>query len=246
MGEKPRSLFQKASAKRLARHLSRFFVLWSEDVAFRDTICSMDALLLLVQDYGYAIVFFWTLFEGETIVALAGFAAYQGHLRLEYIIPIAIVGAMLGDHVYFYFGRFKGRQFLVKHPRTSAKVERIHRLVEEYQGWIIFGSRFMYGFRTVIPIALGVGKVSGLKFFLFNFLGAVVWAILFAFGGYVFGNAIEYFLGNMKRVEGFFALGLLAIFLTAQVAMWWGRKRNERLVASFSEHAADKTENRLL
>ncbi len=200
----------------------------------------MDFLLALIQDYGYAIVFLWTLFEGETIVALAGFAAYQEHLRLEYIIPIAIVGAMLGDHAFFYFGRYKGRQFLLKHPRTSVKVERIHLLLEQYHGWIIFGSRFMYGFRTIIPIALGVGRVSGLKFFFFNFLGAVVWAILFAFGGYVFGNAIEYFLGNMKKVEGFFALGLLAVFLIAQAAMWWGRRRNERLVSSFSPAPPDE------
>lgn len=197
----------------------------------------MDTLLWLVQNYGYAIVFVWTLLEGETVVALAGFAAYQGYVKLEYIIPVAIVGAMLGDHAFFYFGRYKGRQFLLKRPRISGKVERIHVLLERYHGWIIFGSRFMYGFRAIIPIALGVGRVSGLKFSLLNLLGAIVWSILFAFGGYVFGNAVEYFLGNMKKVEGFFALGLLAIFCIAQAAMWWGRKRNERLVASLPEDA---------
>ncbi|MDO8520883.1 MAG: DedA family protein [bacterium] len=194
----------------------------------------MDTLLWLIQNYGYAIVFIWTFLEGETIVALAGFAAYQGYLRLEYIIPIAIVGAMLGDHAFFYFGRYKGRQFLAKHSRLNEKAERIHLLVERYHGWIIFGSRFMYGFRTIIPIALGVGRVSGLKFFFFNFLGAVVWAVLFAFGGYVFGNAAEYFLGNVKKIEGFFVLGLVAIALIAQVVMWWGRRRNERLLTSVS------------
>lgn len=200
----------------------------------------MDTLLWLIQNYGYAIVFVWTLLEGETIVALAGFAAYQGYLRLEYIIPIAIVGAMLGDHAFFYFGRLKGRQFLEKHPRLNAKADRIHLLLERHHGWIIFGSRFMYGFRTIIPIALGVGRVSGLKFFLFNLLGAIVWAILFAFGGYAFGNAIEYFLGNVKKIEGFLVLGMIAIALLAQGAMWWGRRRNERFLASLSQGAVSE------
>lgn len=200
----------------------------------------MDTLLWLIQNYGYAIVFVWTFLEGETIVALAGFAAYQGHLKLEYIIPIAIVGAMLGDHAFFYFGRYKGRQFLAKHPRLNAKAERIHLLLERYQGWIIFGSRFMYGFRTVIPMALGVSRLSVIKFFFFNFVGAVVWAILFAFGGYAFGNAIEYFLGNVKKIEGFLVLGMVAIIAIAQAAMWWGRRRNERLVDAVSRTVLPK------
>ena len=141
---------------------------------------------------------------------------------------------MLGDHAYFYFGRYKGRQFLSRHPRVNEKVERIHLLLERYHGWIIFGSRFMYGFRTIIPIALGISRVSGLKFFFLNFLGAIVWAILFALGGYLFGNAAEYFLGNVKKIEGFFMLGMVVIALVAQGSMWWGRKRNEKLLEKLS------------
>lgn len=193
---------------------------------------AMETLIWLIQEYGYAIVFVWTFLEGETIVALAGFAAYQGYLRLEYIIPVAVAGAMLGDQAFFYFGRLKGKQFLAKRPKWEAKVARIHLAIERYHGWIIFGSRFMYGFRTVIPIALGVSNVSAGKFFVLNFLGAVVWGIFFAFGGYAFANAIEYFLGNIKKIEGFFLLGLLTIIVIAQIGMWFSRRRNRRMLES--------------
>lgn len=195
----------------------------------------MEFLLALIEEYGYALIFLWTLFEGETIVALAGFAAYQGYLRVEYILPVAIVGAMIGDHAFFFFGRYKGREFLAKHPRVNAKVERIHLLLERHHGWIIFGSRFMYGFRTIIPISLGVSRVNAWMFFGFNFLGAVVWGILFVFGGYVFGGAIEYFLGNMRKIEIFLA-SLATIVILAQLAMWWGRRRNARLLALLNEN----------
>ncbi len=169
----------------------------------------METLIWLIQNYGYAIVFLLALLEGETIVALAGFAAYQGHLELFPVILVAIMGACVGDHLFFYFGRYKGKEYLARRPHLADRVERIHLLIERHQAWIIFCSRFMYGFRTVIPIALGTSGVKWSKFLLFNFLGAVVWAIFFSVGGYVFGSAIESFLGQVKRAEKFIIFGAL-------------------------------------
>ena len=51
----------------------------------------METLLLLIQHYGYFFVFIATLFEGETVVALAGFAAFQEYLDLEWEIGRAHV-----------------------------------------------------------------------------------------------------------------------------------------------------------
>jgi membrane protein DedA with SNARE-associated domain len=195
----------------------------------------METLIVLVQQYGYILVFIGTLLEGETIVAIAGFAAYGGYLKLSYIIPIAIVGAMIGDQLFFYFGRYKGRKFLAKRPQLEAKIERIHALLEHYHGWIIFGSRFMYGFRALIPMALGVSRVSAVKFFLLNFLGAVVWGIFFAFGGYVFGGAIEHFLGNVKKFEGLIVAGALTLLLGAQILVYIRKKRNKQVVVKMLE-----------
>ena len=180
----------------------------------------METLIWLVQNYGYFFVFIGTFLEGETIVALAGFAAYAGYLKLVYIIPIAIAGALLGDQTFFYFGRYKGRKFLSRRPQLEARVEKVHLLLEQYHGWIIFGSRFMYGFRAIIPMALGASRLSGTKFFFLNFLGAVVWGIFFAFGGYAFGGAIELFLGNVKRFEVIVVVAAIAILVVTQIVFY--------------------------
>ncbi|HEY9585784.1 MAG TPA: DedA family protein [Candidatus Paceibacterota bacterium] len=187
----------------------------------------METLVWLIQNYGYGIVFVGTIFEGEVIVALAGFSAYGGDLKLGYIIPIAIVGAMIGDHAFFYFGRYKGRKFLSERPLLEARVEKVHRLLERYNGWIIFGSRFMYGFRALIPVALGVSKVSGVKFSFLNFLGAVVWGVFFAFGGYAFGGAIERFIGGVKKFEGIVVIVVVTLFIVTQVVSYIRRRRRE-------------------
>lgn len=186
-----------------------------------------DLLMGFVREWGYYLVFFGTLLEGETFVALAGFAAYQGYLALPVIIPIAIVGATLGDTLFFLFGRRKGREFLARRPRMAERADRMHAVLERHQYALIFGSRFMYGFRTIIPIMLGTSKISFARFAVLNLSGAIVWGLIFAFGGYVFGGAIESFLGNMKKVEGVIAALAVTIFVVAQY-LGWARRRDRR------------------
>jgi membrane protein DedA with SNARE-associated domain len=187
-------------------------------------------LIELLQNYGYIIVFVWTLLEGETIVILAGFAAYQGYLELKYIIPLAIAGAVIGDQIFFYIGRFKGTQIIARWPKFAARVEHAHMLTERYHGWIIFASRFMYGFRTIIPISFGMSGVSGKKFLLLNLLGAVVWACVFAGGGYLFGGALESFMGNVKKIEVWIVVAVLSVAASFQLYSWYKRRREGRLI----------------
>lgn len=187
----------------------------------------MDFLMELLQQYGYYMVFVGTLLEGETIVALAGFIAHQGYLELGVIIPVAIVGAVAGDQAFFYFGRFKGRSIIKKHPNWDTRVARIHLWLGVHQNWLIFGSRFLYGFRAITPIVLGTSGVSGVRFFILNVLGAIVWACLFAFGGYFFGDVLERFLGSVKKFEGMIVASLIVVVLSVQ-AFAWLRNRSKK------------------
>lgn len=185
----------------------------------------MDFLVELIQQYGYYIVFLGTLLEGETVVALAGFAAYQGHLRLDVVIPVAVTGAVIGDQAFFYFGRFKGRNILANHPEWHPRVDKIHHWLHRHQNWLIFGSRFLYGFRAITPIVLGTSKVSALRFFVLNVLGAITWACIFAFGGYLFGETIERFLGNMKKFEGIIIVSIICVVAFFQLVLWLRRHK---------------------
>lgn len=173
----------------------------------------MEHLPELIQHFGYYVVFIGTLLEGELIVALAGYAVFQGHLHAIPLFLVAVTGATLGDHFYFFLGRVKGRTYLKKRPVWHDRAEKIHSLVERHQNLVIFGSRFLYGFRAVTPIVLGTSKVSVPRFMTLNILGAIVWATFFIFGGYTFGGAIEQFIGRARKVEIIFAVAVLAIAL---------------------------------
>ena len=176
----------------------------------------------LIEHYGYFALFAGTLLEGETMLVLAGFAAFQGYLALHWVIPIALVGGFLGDQVYFWLGRKHGAWVLSQFPRLLPVFKRADLLIARYHELLIVGIRFLYGFRTVGPMALGMSSVLAWRFMLFNLLGAAIWASGIATAGYLFGNALTLFLHDLKKVEQ----TLLIVFLLAGIAIWaWRRYR---------------------
>ena len=200
----------------------------------------MDFLLSLIQDYGYLFVFIATLLEGETVLALAGFAAFQGYLDLETVILVGFLGGMLGDQMFFYFGRWKGKAFLEKRPNMLKRAHQIHRLLGRYPNLLIFGSRFIYGFRMLIPTAFGTSQVSWVRFLVFNFLGALTWSILFGVGGYLLGTALETYIGKIHRAEKYVLLGLIAGAIIVKVISVVGRRIADRVEKSAINQEEDR------
>ncbi len=203
----------------------------------------METLLSFIQDYGYLFVFVATLLEGETVLALAGFTAYQGFLDLEKVILVAFLGGMLGDQIFFYFGRWRGKEFIARRPKLAARARSVHRLIERHSDLLIFGSRFMYGFRTIIPIAFGTGSVSGIRFFAINVLGAAVWSVIFGGGGYLLGDALERYLGHIHRAERNIILGLIAGALIVHGVGFLYRKIERKTLRAEEREAAKELAN---
>lgn len=169
----------------------------------------METLIFLIRDYGYLFVFIATVLEGETVLALAGFVAFQGYLSLPWVIFTAFLGGMLGDQIFFYFGRWRGKQFIEARPKLLERSKSAYDLIARHRNLLIFGSRFIYGFRTIIPIVLGTSTVSGVRFLVFNILGAAVWSTIFGMGGYLLGSAVETYIANIHKAEKFVILGVI-------------------------------------
>ena len=168
----------------------------------------------LIDSYGYLAVFIGAFLEGETILALAGLAAYRGYLDFKLVVVVALLAGFLGDQFYFFLGRRKGQQILARFPNMEGRAHRFDALLARWHAPLIICIRFMYGFRIIGPIMLGMGRVPAWKFMLYNFIGAAIWAPLIAAIGYKFGEIFESVLGDMKRYELWAFLGLVAIGLT--------------------------------
>ncbi|MGE5616379.1 MAG: DedA family protein [Bacillota bacterium] len=171
-------------------------------------------LAQLLDSYGYLAVAIGSFLEGETILAAAGLAAYREYLDFRIVVIIAALSGFAGDELYFFLGRYKGGAILARYPQALERAHRFDALLARWHAPLIVLIRFMYGFRIVGPVLLGMGRVPAWKFVLFNFIGAAIWAPLIAGIGYVFGEVVQSVLHDVKRIEVWLFLAILLAGLT--------------------------------
>jgi membrane protein DedA with SNARE-associated domain len=183
----------------------------------------------MIMSFGYPVIFIGTLLEGETILILGGFAARCRFLELHWVVLSAFFGTLFGDQLYFYIGRIKGMEFLERKPHWKLRTERVFQLLRKHQIAVLLGFRFLYGIRTVTPFLIGTSGISPFRFLILNMISAGVWAIVIGSAGYLFGQAVELVIKEIKQFE-IFAFGIiLLIGVIIWIIHWRTVKRRNAL-----------------
>jgi membrane protein DedA with SNARE-associated domain len=134
---------------------------------------------------------------GEAVLMAASFLAKKGQLQLDFVIPIAIVAATLGDNAGYWVGHKLGRPVL---RRIGAIVHLDQQdlsvaqdLIRRRGGRTIFFARFIFGLRTIAGLLAGTLDMEWRRFFLCNALGAATWATAMSLVGFAFGARLNNF-----------------------------------------------------
>jgi len=186
-----------------------------------------------LKEYGYIVLFAWSILEGELGLVMAGIMSHTGDMILPIAIIVGALGGFVGDQIYFYIGRFNKSYIHNKLRSQRRKFAIAHLLLKKY-GWpLIFVQRYMYGMRTVIPMAIGLTKYSGRQFAIINFVSAVFWASLTIIPAYYFGEELLKLLAWIKG-HWYFAIPF-ALSIFGSIALVFNRieknlleKRRER------------------
>lgn len=153
-----------------------------------------DLLVEFLKEYSYPILFIWSIMEGETGLVMAGILSHTGDMNLWLSILVAGLGGFTGDTIYFFIGRWNRKYVHRRFRSQRRKFALAHLLLKKY-GWpIIFIQRYLYGMRTIIPIAIGMTRYPTSKFLLINFLSAMVWAAVTILLAWYFGEEILHLL----------------------------------------------------
>jgi len=165
-----------------------------------------------LKEYGYIVLFVWSMFEGEMGLIMAGILSHTGDMSIAISIIVAALGGFIGDQIYFYIGRYNKNYIYTKLHSQRRKFAIAHLLLKKY-GWpIVFVQRYMYGMRTVIPMAIGLTKYSAREFAFINFISAIFWASMTIIPAYYFGEELLKVLAWIK-VHWYLAIPLvLTIF----------------------------------
>lgn len=166
----------------------------------------------LLKEYGYIILYFWCILEGEMALIMAGILSHASHMNLALSIFIAGLGGFTGDQIYFFIGRHN-KKYIYKKLRSQRRKFAIAHVLLKKHGWhIIFLQRYMYGLRTVIPMSIGLTRYSAKKFAFINLLSAWAWAAITIIPAWYFGEEILTILAVAKR-HWYLALPIAVAFI---------------------------------
>lgn len=175
----------------------------------------MEALLSeWLREYGYVVLFCWSILEGELGLTMAGILTHTGSMNYLLAVFVAGLGAFTGDQTFFFIGRHNRGFIQSRLRRQRRKIALSSLLLKKYGWYVIFLQRYLYGLRTVIPLTIGVTNYPAGKFALINLLSAWVWAALIITPAYIYGAQILELLEFVKR-HWFFGLPLLGGLLYA-------------------------------
>ena len=187
-----------------------------------------DIFVEFLKEYSYPILFLWSIMEGETGLIMAGILSHTGDMNLFLSIFVAGLGGFVGDNIYFFIGRFNREYVSKKLKKHRRKFALAHLLLQKYGWFIIFIQRYMYGMRTIIPIAIGLTGYSSTKFLIINFISAMVWATITITLAWYFGEELIEFLETLKEYW-FVVVPLLLSIFGVLGYLFWKSLKDERV-----------------
>lgn len=208
---------------------------------FLDIVLHLDKhLALLVAEYGvwiYAILFLIVFCEtglvvtpflpGDSLLFVAGALAAEGvgggGITIGHLMLVLLTAAVLGDNVNYWIGRWVGGHILRWGEGSRffnrAAYEKTHAFYERYGALTMMIARFVPLVRTFAPFVAGVARMDYARYFVFDFLGALLWVGSLTLAGYWFGN-----LPLVKNNLSLVIVGIIFVSVLP-IAVGWLKQR---------------------
>ena len=148
-----------------------------------------------LETYGYIGLFLYSLGGGFVALLGAGVLSYLGKMDLATSMSVAFVANALGDILLVYLARYQKSMMMEGLNKHRRKLALAHIYMKKYGSWIILIQKFVYGIKTLIPIAIGLTKYDFKKFILLNIPSSALWAVVVGFGSYYSGSVLVEFAG---------------------------------------------------
>ncbi len=140
--------------------------------------------------YGYIGLFLYSLGGGFVALVGAGVLSFMGKMDLSLSIMIAFFANSIGDVLLFYMARYQKSTMMEGLKKHRRKLALAHVMMKKYGSWIILIQKFVYGIKTLIPIAIGLTKYDFKRFAILNVISAAIWALSIGIGSYYSGNVL--------------------------------------------------------
>jgi membrane protein DedA with SNARE-associated domain len=161
----------------------------------------MDYILTLLSEYGLWVVFFGMIVEGTVVIILSGVLCHMGVLPCGETFVVAILGAIVGDQMWFYIGRNYAQKFLSKFPSIEKQINTLQEKVQSKADILAVTSRFVYSGAIAFPLVLGTHNYSHKRFTVLDSVGVSFACLAGLSIGYFLSNSFQKVLGDINHFE---------------------------------------------
>ena len=193
----------------------------------------------LVVNYGYSGIGILMMLESaslpipsEVILPLSGQYVHLGILNFSGVLAVALLGGLVGFTIDYFIAYFLGKDVIYNHLHIfhlkKESVENFETWFEKNGSFAVFIIRMVPGVRGLISLVAGFAKMDLKKFYLFSFLGSLVWdTLLIIFGYYAFS-------GSFTSIIEYVAILVLVLYLIYVLLM-----RNVKKTATLAKKSGD-------
>ena len=165
---------------------------------------------------------------GETALIAAAVLARAGHYSIVWVVVLAAAGAIIGDNIGYWLGRWGGRRLLFRWSITRRHFDRVlppaERFFEKHGGKTVFFGRFIALLRVTAAWLAGISRMHWWQFLLWNAAGGIVWAVGVATLAWYAGRAVA------DAIERYGLYAVVALIVVAAVGWFVMRKLRSRLL----------------
>jgi lysylphosphatidylglycerol synthetase-like protein (DUF2156 family)/membrane protein DedA with SNARE-associated domain len=143
---------------------------------------------LLLLKYGYLLLFAGVIFEGEAVLIAGSFLASRGYFNISTVALVALAANTMSAQFYYTAARVRGRRWFEGRFPEKSSYRKIIDWVTRRDNWLLLMSRFLFGFRIVIPATCGAIGMPVARFTILNIMAGILWVVPTALAGYYFGE----------------------------------------------------------
>ena len=177
----------------------------------------------LINEFGYLALMVGTFFEGETAILTASSLIHRGIFAFPWTVLAAFSGSFISDWAYYLIGRLNGQVFIAKRPKLMERVTPVTNFFHHHKFQILFSYRFLYGFRIIIPLVIGMSGLRPTSYLFYSIVTGLLWATVVSTLGYWAGRLLNVDLQTFEKnflliMLGFALFGLLIGYIVKKEA----------------------------
>lgn len=181
-------------------------------------------LITILGNWNYLIAFASACIESLPIIgtAVPGMNimilvwGFWGKTHIILTILLASLGAMLGNYLGFWTGKWYGHTIIEKYGdyiwlgKTEQKI--LSKQIEKNGFWYIVLGKFHNFTRSFVPFIAGASGMQERKFWIYNTVWSVIWAISINLLGIFFIDKYEIILDNLGKIMLALLVGVFGYF----------------------------------